>query len=232
MPGTEPATPEGQATDMPHDLPLGPASAPLPGALPGEPAWRELCTALNGLRRESGSWWGAMADDRETVPRVDESTVTVRLSGNVLAEVGLRHGAPQCRMEPAHLLLAHPGAKIPVGETGAAVRSVRTLGELAGHYGHVRRLVRRHVARRQAVLARLFLRHSCGLAIAGRPRRLGLGPRSPGTRGRPRHTPFPALPSAGIPARPSTCPPAYRRFRPRPAPGRPRIPARRPRTRT
>ena len=150
---------------MPHDIPPGPDPATLPGSRPGEPAWRELCTVLNALRREAGSWWGAMADDRETVPRVDESAVTMRLCGNVLAEVGLRHGAPQCRMEPAHLLLTHPGAKIPLGETVAAVRSVRTLGELAGHYGHVRRLARRHVDRRQAVLDRLFLRHSCVLAI-------------------------------------------------------------------
>ena len=138
---------------------------PLPHVQPDEPAWKGLCAALNGLRHEKGSWWRSMAEDGESVPRVDESTVTVRIRGNVLAEIGARQGAPQCRIEPGHLLLAHPGARAVLGEADTAVRSVRTLRELAEHYDHVRRRACRHVDRRMAILDRLFLRHPCILAV-------------------------------------------------------------------
>lgn len=150
---------------MSHDLLSASDAITLPRVHPGEPVWRELCTALNRLRREEGSWWGAIADDREAVPRVDASAVTVRISGNILVEVGLRHGAPQCRIESGHLLLSHPGGKTVLGDDPTSMRYVRNLHELAENYGHVRRRACRHADRRQAILDRLFLRHSCVQAI-------------------------------------------------------------------
>lgn len=150
---------------MPNDLRTVSDSTPQPQARPGEPAWKELCAVLNGLRRVAGNWWRQMTEDDEAVPRVDESAVAVRIRGNVLAEISLCHGAPQCRIEPEHLLLAHPGARAVLGEGETEVRAVRTLGELAGHFGQVRRRACRHTDRRQAVLDRLFLRHACVLAV-------------------------------------------------------------------
>ena len=153
----------------------------LPDAQSDEPAWKGLCAGLNRLRLEKGSWWGRMAEDGESVPRVDESTVTVRIRGNVLAEIGAGQGAPQCRIEAGHLLLAHPGARTVLGDAEGAVRSVRTLRELAEHYDHVRRRACRHLDRRMAVLDRLFLRHPCVLAVdaplpAGRADLVALSP--------------------------------------------------------
>lgn len=154
-----------QAERTPEDVRVMSDLPPLPEAQPDEPAWRGLCAVLNHLRRDEGSWWRMIAEDGEAVPRVDESSVTVRIRGNVLAEIGLRRGAPQCRIDPGYLLLAHPGARAVLGDAEPLVRSVRTLGELAGHYGHVRRRACRHEDRRQAILDRLFLRHACVLAV-------------------------------------------------------------------
>lgn len=157
----------------------------VPTSLSPEPqsgsAWRELCAGLNRLRLDERSWWSAIVDDSEAVLRVDDSAVEVRIRGNVLAGIGLRGGEPQCRIEPEHLLLTHPGARVVLGSTETAARSVRNLSELAEHYDHVRRRACRHADRRQAILDRLFLRHSCVLAVdapfaAGRADLVALSP--------------------------------------------------------
>lgn len=132
---------------------------------PDHSRWLELCLHLNELRREEGGWWSKVVTDPEAVTRVDESGIAVRLHGNLFVEIGLRGGEPQCRIEPEHLLLTHPGGKAVLGEGATSVRSVRNLHELAEHYGHVRRRACRHADRRQAILDRLFLRHSCVLAV-------------------------------------------------------------------
>ena len=129
------------------------------------PAWHRLCRRLNGMRFDENGWWNRFVSDREAVFRVDESEVTLRLHGNVFAEIGLRDGTPQCRIESEHLLLAHPGAKTVLDAGEGDVRHVRSLSELAARYSHVRRRVCRHTDRRQAILDRLFLRHSCVLAV-------------------------------------------------------------------
>ena len=139
-------------------------STPKPLSHPA-PAWVELCRSLNGLRSQEGSWWRRMADDGESVIRVDEDSVEVRLRGNTLASIGVRDGAPFCRMEPEHLLLTHPGGRTVLGQAEAPGRSVRSLEDLAAHYALVRRRACRHMDRRQAVLDRLYLRHSCVLAV-------------------------------------------------------------------
>lgn len=135
-------------------------SAPRPAS-----TWLELCSLLNGLRLQAGSWWRRLADDPESVIRVDEEGVEVRLRGNLLAEIRLAGGEPQCRMEPEYLLLTHPGGRTVLGRAEASGRSVRTLEDLAANYDLVRRRACRHTDRRQAVLDRLFLRHSCVLAV-------------------------------------------------------------------
>lgn len=129
--------------------------------------WRDLCQRCNGLSQEQGSWWKQIVSDPETIPYVDESGITVRLRGNVFAEAQLRGTAVQCRFAPEHLLLVHPGTRavLSEGETATESRQICTLPELAAHYGHVRRRVCRHTDRRQAILDRLFLRHSCVLAV-------------------------------------------------------------------
>lgn len=130
---------------------------------PGE-AWRELCARLNALRAREGGWWNRMAADEEAVIRVDEHVVSVRLRGNAFVEIGLRGEEPQCRMAPEHLLLTHPGARVVLdGREGP--RSVRTPDELARHYAHVRRRACSRTDRRQAILDRLYLRHSCVMAV-------------------------------------------------------------------
>lgn len=150
---------------MPHDLIPASGAATRPHVRPGESAWRELCSTLNRLRRDEGGWWSKIEADAEAVPRIDVSGVVVRLRGNVFAEIGLRGGEPQCRIEPGHLLLTHPGGRTVLGDGVACARSVQTLSELAEHYDHVRRHACRHVDRRQAILDRLFLRHVCVLAL-------------------------------------------------------------------
>jgi hypothetical protein len=132
---------------------------------PNRSGWLELCLRLNELRREEGGWWSKVVNDPEAVPRVDESGVAVRLFGTDFVEIGLRGSEPQCRIEPENLLLVHPGGRVILGPAETAIRSVRNLQELAESYTHVRRRVRRHADRRQAVLDRLFLRHACVLAV-------------------------------------------------------------------
>lgn len=129
------------------------------------PAWHGLCRRLNGMRLDENGWWHRLVSDREAVFRVDESEIAMRLHGNVFAEIGLRDGTPQCRIEPEHLLLGHPGARTVLDDGEGDVRHVRSLSELAARYSHVRRRVCRHTDRRQAILDRLFLRHSCVLAV-------------------------------------------------------------------
>ena len=155
---------------------------PIPPSSVASPPWRELCSRLNSLRLQEGTWWRRVAEDREAVPRVDEGGVTVRLRGNVFAEIGLRDGAPQCRIEPEHLLLSHPGGRAVLGQDEVMARSVRNLRELAEHYGHIRRRVCRNTDRRQAILDRLFLRHPCVMAVdaplpGGRADLVALSPR-------------------------------------------------------
>ncbi|HCU69038.1 MAG TPA: hypothetical protein DGF30_07385, partial [Desulfomicrobium sp.] len=128
-------------------------------------AWRELCAGLNRLHLDEKSWWNAIVEDREAVLRVDDSAVEVRIRGNVLAVIGMGGGEPQCRIEPGHLLLTHPGSRVVLRSVETDARSVRNLTELAEHYDHVRRRACRHSDRRQAILDRLFLRHSCVLAV-------------------------------------------------------------------
>ena len=106
-----------------------------------------------------------MTDDPDSVVRVDDDGVAVRLRGNLLAEIRLAGGEPHCRMEPENLLLTHPGGRTVLGRSEASGRSVRTLEDLSAHYDLVRRRACRHTDRRQAVLDRLFLRHSCVLAV-------------------------------------------------------------------
>ena len=131
-----------------------------------EAQWRELCRRCNELRRDPRSWWARIVGDAETVPRVDETGITVRLRGNVFAEVCLHGPALQCRIAPEHLLLSHPGARTVLGdEIMPHPKRVRTLDELARSYEHVRRRVCSHEDRRAAILDRLFLRHSCVLAV-------------------------------------------------------------------
>jgi len=152
-----------------------------PQDAPDRPRWLELCLRLNELRREESGWWSKVVTDSEAVPRVDESGVAVRLHGNAFVEIGLRGGETLCRIESEHLLLAHPGGRAVLGDDAACARSVRTLSELAEHYDHVRRRACRHADRRQAILDRLFLRHSCVLAVdapfaAGRVDLVALSP--------------------------------------------------------
>jgi hypothetical protein len=129
--------------------------------------WREICRRCNELRLEPGSWWQRVVSDPEAVPRVDESSLTVRLRGNALAEVQLRGESLQCRIAPEHLLLSHPGSRAVLGDASAASasRRVQSLAELAQHYDHVRRRVCRTTDRHGAILDRLFLRHPCILAV-------------------------------------------------------------------
>lgn len=130
--------------------------------------WRELCRNCNELCLKPGSWWGRIVSDPEVVPRVDESEITVRLRGNLFAEVRLLGLGLQCRIAPEHLLLAHPGSMTLLGDGAVAQEptQVRSLSELSVRYDHVRRRACRNSDRRQAILDRLFLRHSCILAVA------------------------------------------------------------------
>lgn len=145
--------------------------------------WREICRRCNELRLEPGSWWQRVVSDPEAVPRVDESSLTVRLRGNALAEVQLRGESLQCRIAPEHLLLSHPGSRAVLGDASAASasRQVQSFAELAQHYDHVRRRVCQTTDRHGAILDRLFLRHPCVLAVdaphpAGRVDLVALSP--------------------------------------------------------
>jgi hypothetical protein len=146
--------------------------------------WWEICRRCNELGLESGSWWQRVVSDPEAVPRVDESSLTVRLRGNALAEVQLRGEFLQCRIAPEHLLLSHPGEWVVLGDAPAASAPTRvqSLADLARHYDHVRRRVCQVTDRRGAVLDRLFLRHPCILAVdaplpCGRADLVALSPR-------------------------------------------------------
>lgn len=129
--------------------------------------WRELCRRCNELRLLPESWWARMAADPEAVFCVGQAGVTVRLRGSVLAEVELRGAGLQCRIAPEHLLLSHPGARTVLGDEGAAgdPGRVASLEELAARYDHVRRRACLGRDKRAAVMDRLFLRHSCILAV-------------------------------------------------------------------
>lgn len=128
--------------------------------------WRELCRRCNELGQDSRSWWARIVADPEVVPCVEESAVKVRLRGNALADVELRGAGLQCRIAPEHLLMSHPGTRTVLGdEIMPQPKRVRTLDELARSYEHVRRRVCSHEDRRAAILDRLFLRHSCVLAV-------------------------------------------------------------------
>ena len=129
--------------------------------------WRELCRRCNELRRDPESWWARIAADPEVIPCAQDSAVRVRLRGSVLAEVGLRGDGLQCRIAAEHLLLSHPGARTVLGDEGPAAQPPRvaSLAELAAHYDHVRRRVCLGQDKRAAVMDRLFLRHSCILAV-------------------------------------------------------------------
>lgn len=123
-----------------------------------EAQWRELCRRCNELRRDPRSWWARIVGDVEAVPRVDETGITVRLRGNVFAEVCLHGPALQCRIAPEHLLLSHPGTRAVLGDTDAVPRQrqVECLDDLARFHDRVRRRVCRHEDRRAAILDRLF----------------------------------------------------------------------------
>lgn len=153
---------EHKDKNMPGELHPQPAGQPLQ-----ELEWQELCRRCNALGTERESWWARIVSDPEIVPRVDDSEVTMRLRGNDFAQVRLRGETLQCRIDPEHLLLSHPGARTVLGDAQAAPqqRLVQNLAELAGHYEHVRRRACRHTDRRQAILDRLFLRHPCILAV-------------------------------------------------------------------
>lgn len=130
-------------------------------------AWLELSRRCNALRLEPQSWWARIAADPEAVFCVEESSVRVRLRGNVLAEVELGGGGMQCRIAPEHLLLSHPGARAVLGAAGKAAMPgrIESLADLAAHYDHVRRRVCVARDKRAAIIDRLFLRHSCILAV-------------------------------------------------------------------
>lgn len=129
--------------------------------------WRELCRRLNALRLEPQNWWARIAADPEAVFCVEESALKVRLHGNDFLEVTLRGTGLHCRIAPEHLLLSHPGARIVLGDEDVAAESkrIRNLAELETHYDHVRRRVCAREDRRLAIADRLFLRHSCVLAV-------------------------------------------------------------------
>jgi len=145
--------------------------------------WRELCRRCNELRLVPENWWARIVADPEVVPCVEESAVKVRLRGNAFAEVELRGAGVQCRIAPENLLLAHPGARTVLGDEAAPQsKRVQNLADLARSYDHVRRRVCRHEDRRAATLDRLFLRHSCVLAVdaalpSGRADLVTLSPR-------------------------------------------------------
>lgn len=129
--------------------------------------WRELCRRCNELRLVPESWWARIVDDPEAVPCLEESALKVRLRGNVLVEVELRGSGLQCHIAPEHLLLSHPGSRAVLWDAGAAAEPgrVASLADLAVHYDHVRRRVCMGQDQRSAVIDRLFLRHSCILAV-------------------------------------------------------------------
>jgi len=135
--------------------------------LDADGAWRELCRRLNALRLEPQNWWARIAADLEAVFCVEESALKVRLRGNDFLEVTLRGTGLQCRIAPEHLLLSHPGARTVLGDVCAAAEPgrVASLADLAVHYDHVRRRVCAREDRRLAIADRLFLRHSCVLAV-------------------------------------------------------------------
>ena len=149
---------------MPEQGTLYSGSCPKAGS---DGDWRELCRRCNELRLVPESWWARIAADPEVVPCVEKSALKVRLRGNVLAEVELRGSGLQCRIAPEHLLLSHPGARTVLGAAGAAAEPgrVASLVELAAHYDHVRRRVCTSQDKRSAVIDRLFLRHTCILAV-------------------------------------------------------------------
>ncbi len=143
----------------------GPDPEYFPQTAPGG-EWRELCRRCNELRLVRESWWARIVADPEAVPCVNESAVKVRLRGNSFAEVELRGAGLQCRVAPEHLLLTHPGARTVLGDEAAPQpKRVQNLADLARSYDHVRRRVCHHEDRRAAILDRLFLRHSCVLAV-------------------------------------------------------------------
>lgn len=138
---------------------------PLNDALDGK--WRELCRRCNESRLAPGSWWARIVSDPEAICRVDESSIEVRLRGNVLAEVGLRGAGLHCRIAPEYLLLSHPGARTVLADVQAASdpKRIQDLAGLGEHYEHVRRRVCAQVDRRRAIADRLFLRHPCVVAV-------------------------------------------------------------------
>lgn len=130
-------------------------------------SWRKFCTFLNTLAATPESWWQRIVTDPDTVVRVDETSIVVRLRGTVLATVE-RHGdGVHCRIAPEFLLRAHPGGRAVLTTEGLAPEPscIGSLEELGKSYEHVRRRACQHSDRRQAILDRLFLRHSEVLAV-------------------------------------------------------------------
>jgi len=132
-----------------------------------EEQWPELCRRLNVLRLEPQNWWERVVADPEAVFCGEESALKVRLRGNDFLEVRLRGTGLQCRIAPEHLLLSHPGARTVLGDakSPAEPKRIGSLAELAAHYDHVRRRVCVAQDKRAAIIDRLFLRHSCILAV-------------------------------------------------------------------
>lgn len=128
--------------------------------------WRELCRRCNELLLVKESWWARIVADPEAIFCVEESAVKVRLRGNAFADVELRGAGLQCRIAPEHLLLTHPGSRTVLGDDAAPQPNrVQNLADLARCYDLVRRRSCHHEDRRAAILDRLFLRHSCALAV-------------------------------------------------------------------
>lgn len=129
--------------------------------------WRALCQLCNELLAVPGSWWQRITADREAVLRVDEDCIEVRLHGNVLLTVEPRGTGLHCRIAPEYLLLCHPGSRAVLCQEGCALElaGIASLDDLATRYAHVRRRACRHVDRRRMVQDRIFLRHSCILAV-------------------------------------------------------------------
>lgn len=133
---------------------------------PSAESWPLLCRLLNGPCSDSEGWWRRFAEDPEAVFRIEENSVVVRLRGNFFAEIWVYNDSLRCRMDPAHLLPLHPGMRVVLGDDASSgTKSVRTLAELSKHYDRVRRRACSSIDRRAAILDRLFLRHSCVLAV-------------------------------------------------------------------
>lgn len=131
-------------------------------------SWRELCWRLNDLAATSDSWWQKIVADPDTVVRVDGASIEVRLRGTVLVTVEPHGDGVRCRIAPEFLLRSHPGARAVLTADGLVPEPscIGSLEEFAKLYQHVRRRGCQHSDRRQAILDRLFLRHSAILAVA------------------------------------------------------------------